>query len=60
MTMRDREQLENAFDRAEGAQEIAFRNYRRAKAKNIGALIETALRQGKLAGAELRAAWPPN
>ena len=45
----EREALEDAFDRADGEQEIAFRNYRRAKAKNVGSLMHASLEHAKRA-----------
>jgi hypothetical protein len=49
----DREALEDAFDRAEGAQEIAFRNYRRALARNYAGLMRAALEHGARTQREL-------
>jgi hypothetical protein len=49
----DREALEDAFDRAEGAQEVAFRNHQRfARLGNaLGQRVSTA--QGRAAHVEL-------
>ena len=49
----EREALEDAFDRADGEQEIAFRNYRRAKAKNVGTLMHASLEHAKRAHRKL-------
>jgi hypothetical protein len=49
----EREALEDAFDRADGEQEIAFRNHQRAKAKNVGVLMRASLEHAKRAHREL-------
>lgn len=49
----DREALEDAFDRAEGEQEIAFRNHQRASAHNHAGLMRASLEHAKLAHCEL-------
>jgi hypothetical protein len=51
--MFDRERLEDEFDRADGAQEVAFRAWRRAKNTNTGALIARAEQRGRAAHAAL-------
>lgn len=54
----DREQLQDAFDRAEGAQEIAFRNWQRATRHNTSPLIQAALVKGAKADAEIERLAP--
>jgi hypothetical protein len=49
----EREALEDAFDRAEGAQEVAFRNYQRAKARDYAGLMRAALENGARTAREL-------
>jgi hypothetical protein len=49
----ERERLEDAFTRAEGYQEVAFRNWHRASRRNAGPLIAFSLTQGKRAYAAL-------
>jgi hypothetical protein len=49
----NREDLEDAFERAEGQQEVAFRNFQRAKARNSGPLMMVGLEHGRLAHNEL-------
>lgn len=51
--MTHKEALLDAFDRADGAQEIAFRNYQRAERKNVGALMLAAIKQGRQAHGDI-------
>jgi hypothetical protein len=49
----EREALEAPFDRAEGEQEIAFRNHQRTKAKDVGVLMRASLEHARRAHREL-------
>ena len=50
----ERERLEDDFTRAEGAQEIAFRAYLKAKRANAAVLMKAFLVKGECAYADLR------
>jgi hypothetical protein len=51
--MTERERLEDAFVTTCGLQENAFRNYQRAKARNLEPVMRATLNRGKRAHAEL-------
>jgi hypothetical protein len=54
--MSEREQHEDAFIRAEGALEVAFRMWLRASARNTGPIMCAAIKRGANAYRELRLA----